>query len=91
MSGRRFVSVVVAAMLAASVVSAQAPPLSPEGKAQAHVGGKYVKNAQGGQTYEGGKWIEITYGRPILRGEQRLRLRRDGRRFGRRPCGAPGE
>ena len=68
MSGRRFVSAVAAVLMAASVVSAQAPPLSPEGKAQAHVGGKYVKNAQGGQTYEGGKWIEITYGRPILRG-----------------------
>jgi hypothetical protein len=68
MSGRRFVSSVAAAVLATAVVSAQNPPLSPEGKAQAHVGGKYVKNASGGQTYEGGKWIEITYGRPILRG-----------------------
>jgi len=72
MSGRRFVSGVVAAMLAASVVSAQAPPLSPEGKAQAHVGGKYVKQESGGQVYQGGKWIEITYGRPILRGRTNI-------------------
>jgi hypothetical protein len=62
----------VAAALAATVVSAQSLPLSPEGKAQAHVGGKYVKNAQGGQTYEGGQWIEITYGRPILRGRTNI-------------------
>jgi hypothetical protein len=71
MSGRRFVFAAAAAVLAASVVSAQSP-LSPEGKAQAHVGGKYVKNASGGQTYEGGKWIEITYGRPILRGRTNI-------------------
>ncbi len=67
MSGKRFVSAVAAAVLATSVAAAQSP-LSPEGKAQAHVGGKYVKTASGGQSYEGGKWIEITYGRPILRG-----------------------
>jgi hypothetical protein len=72
MSGMRFVSGVVAAMLAASVASAQAPPLSPEGKAQAHVGGKYVKQESGGQVYQGGKWIEITYGRPILRGRTNI-------------------
>ena len=72
MSGRQFVSAVVAAMVATSMVSAQAPPLSPEGKAQAHVGGKYVKQESGGQVYQGGKWIEITYGRPILRGRTNI-------------------
>lgn len=72
MSGRRFVSAAVAVMVATSLVSAQAPPLSPEGKAQAHVGGKYVKQESGGQVYQGGKWIEITYGRPILRGRTNI-------------------
>ena len=73
MSGTRFVSVMAAATVATTaIVSAQNMPLSPEGRAQAHVGGKYVKNAQGGQTYEGGKWLEITYGRPILRGRTNI-------------------
>ena len=40
---------------------------SPTGSAATVVGGKYVKTERG-QRYEGGKWIEITYSRPILRG-----------------------
>lgn len=53
---------------AASMISAQDPGSSPEGKAQVELYGKYVAGARGGQTYEGGKWAEITYGRPIMRG-----------------------
>lgn len=53
---------------AVSMISAQAPGSSPEGKSQIEVGGKYVAGARGGQTYQGGKWMEITYGRPLLRG-----------------------
>jgi hypothetical protein len=56
-------------MIAAmSVISAQAPGSSPEGKAQIEIGGKYVPGARGGQVYQGGKWLEISYGRPIMRG-----------------------
>ena len=64
------VLVSAAMMIAAvSVMSAQlAPGSSPEGRAQVEVGGKYVAGARGGQTYQGGKWVEITYGRPLLRG-----------------------
>jgi hypothetical protein len=58
-----------------TVAGAQEPkPLSPTGTASAHVLGKFVKPAGrgapalGGETYEGGKWIEITYGRPLKRG-----------------------
>lgn len=40
-------------VVAGSALLAQNPPLSPEGKAQVDFAGK---------------WIEITYGRPILRG-----------------------
>src|SRR3954465_7270191 len=50
-------------------------PLSPEGSASAQVLGKWVKPekqayAMGGERYEGGKWIDITYGRPMLRGRE---------------------
>ena len=53
---------------ATSWVSAQGLPASPEGKAQAQFGGKYVKASNGEMEYQGGKWIELSYGRPILRG-----------------------
>src|SRR5688572_2608556 len=60
---------IIALALAASTASivGQQRPASPRGSAETVVGGKYVKTERG-QRYEGGKWIEITYGRPILRG-----------------------
>lgn len=48
-------------------------PLSPRGMASAQIQGKYVQPqgrgapALGGQAYEGGKWIDIAYGRPLKR------------------------
>ena len=51
-------------------------PLSPTRTAAANVLGKYVKPAGrgapalGGESYEGGKWIEITYGSPLKRGRE---------------------
>jgi hypothetical protein len=39
---------------------------SPEGSAATEIGGKYVKGGDE-PVYEGGKWIEVTYGRPIKR------------------------
>ena len=48
---------VAAALAAMTIVSAQTLPQSPDGKAQVQLGGQYVKNARGGQTYEGGKWL----------------------------------
>ena len=42
-------------------------PASPSGTAAIEVGGKYDPKAAE-PTYRGGKWIEITYGRPIKRG-----------------------
>jgi hypothetical protein len=58
------------------LVAQQAPrprPLSPEGAAAAQVLGKWVKGettayTMGGERYVDGKWIDITYGRPLLRG-----------------------
>jgi hypothetical protein len=49
------------------VAGQQQKPASPSGSAATVVGGQYVKTERG-QRYEGGKWIEITYSRPILRG-----------------------
>ena len=48
-------------------------PLSPPGSAQAQVLGRWVKGdrpsfAVGQERYVDGKWLEITYGRPSLRG-----------------------
>ena len=58
------------------VVGAQAPPtrpLSPSGATQAQVLGRWTKGerptfAVGQERYVDGKWLEITYGRPALRG-----------------------
>ncbi len=44
-------------------------PASPAGAAAAEVGGKYVNGAEGPE-YRGGKWIEITSGRPLRRGRE---------------------
>jgi hypothetical protein len=41
-------------------------PASPAGTAATEIGGKYDNAAE--PSYKGGKWIEITYGRPIKRG-----------------------
>src|SRR5690348_14655049 len=52
-------------------------PLSPSGIASAQVLGQWVKpNRQtytmGGETYQGGKWIDIAYGRPLRSEERRV-------------------
>jgi hypothetical protein len=61
-----------AVMVAATaMLAAQTPPASPDGKVQVEVGGKYVAGARG-QSYQGGKWLEITYSRPNLRGRDTI-------------------
>jgi hypothetical protein len=45
----------------------QERPLSPPGSATAMVGGDWVTNADGNAAYQGGKWIEVIYSRPMLR------------------------
>jgi hypothetical protein len=72
-----WIAVAGAVALAGTIVAAQSgqpKPLSPDGIASAQVLGKYTKPAGrgapalGGENYEGGKWIEILYGRPLKRG-----------------------
>ena len=65
----------VAVIALTGAASSQQPPrsMSPEGSAQTQVLGKWVKGERpaftlGREQYQGGKWIEITYGRPLQRG-----------------------
>ncbi len=58
---------------AAFLVAQENRPMSPTGTTATQVGGKWVKSSGpaftlGGESYQGGKWIEITYGRPLRRG-----------------------
>ena len=66
MHGRCGLSVLIV-MTACVIVAAQENkrPLSPEGRSATQIGGQHFDGRQG---YVGGKWIEISYGRPITRG-----------------------
>jgi len=57
---------------AASLAAQQDRPLSPPGTATTMVGGEWVKNERGNLTYQGGKWIEVTYSRPMLRQRENI-------------------
>ncbi len=62
-------------MVLAVMISAGAQerrPLSPAGTAATQVGGKWVPGPRDEQRYEGGKWIEILYNRPILRDRENI-------------------
>ena len=65
--------VLIGAGVAAFAQQAPVRPMSPEGSAQVQVLGQWVKPerpsfALGRESYQGGKWIEIRYGRPLKRG-----------------------
>ena len=69
-------------------------PMSPEGVAQAQVLGTWAKGARpaftlGRETYQNGKWIEISCGRPLQRGRD---LFGSGENYGKAALdvGAPG-
>jgi len=69
---RRLIATGAAALAMSALVFAQGSrPASPAGTAAVEVGGKYDPKAAE-PTYQGGKWIEITYGRPIRRGRDVL-------------------
>ena len=60
-------SVAAALTMGALVLAQGVRPASPAGTSATEVGGTYVKGPEG-PVYQGGKWIEISYGRPIKRG-----------------------
>jgi Protein of unknown function (DUF2911) len=78
---RKVLFVVVALAIAVGALAQTPPsrPASPAGTAATQVGGKFVEGARG-PTYQGGKWIEVTYGRPIKR--QRANLFGAGADYG---------
>lgn len=74
MTRRLIATAALLAGVSAIALAQTARPLSPDGSAAVQVGGKWVKPTGrgaptlGGEDYQGGKWIEMTYGRPIKRG-----------------------
>jgi hypothetical protein len=95
MTDRLIAGIVLFAVTGALVVAQQpAKPMSPDGTAQAQVLGKWTKGERpaftlGREVYQGGKWIEITYGRPLQRGRD---LFGSGENYGKAALdvGAPG-
>lgn len=71
MTRRLIATAAVAVSMTALVFAQGGRPASPAGTAATEVGGKYDPKAAE-PTYQGGKWIEITYGRPIRRGRDVL-------------------
>ena len=80
MKNRAWISLIVALAFVAGLALAQetkpapkpAPkPASPAGTAATQIGGTYVQ-VGANQRYQDGKWIEVTYGRPILRQRQNI-------------------
>ncbi len=70
MSLTKAVSIAATVLVAAGLALAQERrPLSPPGTAATMVGGKWgAPDKDGERQYSGGKWIEVTYSRPMLRG-----------------------
>lgn len=66
--------ILAAALAVASPAAAQTQqrPLSPAGSASTMVGGEWVKNDRGNLVYQDGKWIEVTYSRPMLRQRENI-------------------
>jgi hypothetical protein len=72
-------AVLIAAMAGTLLAQTPAPapkpapkPASPAGTAATQIGGQFVATPNGGQRYQGGKWIEVVYCRPIKRGRANL-------------------
>lgn len=62
-----------ATLVSSTALAQPQKPRSPRGTAETQVGGKAVEQkGPGGLKYEGGKWIEIDYGRPIKRQRENL-------------------
>lgn len=66
---RRLMAVATALAMGTIIVSAQGLPASPAGKAQVQVA---YTGATQSDAIKSGKWIEISYGRPVLRGRTNI-------------------
>ena len=68
-------ALVIACVAAATAAEAQRPA-SPRGQASTQVGGSWMadeaRGVAGGRSYSDGKWVDVDYGRPILRGREGL-------------------
>jgi hypothetical protein len=93
---KRLISGVASLLLLIGSAAAQTPskPMSPEGSAHVQVLGTWAKGQRpaftlGRETYQNGKWIEVTYGRPLQRGRD---LFGSGPNYGKaaNDVGAPG-
>jgi len=93
---KRLFGGVASLLLFSGSLVAQTPskPMSPEGSAHVQVLGTWGKGQRpaftlGRETYQNGKWIEITYGRPLQRGRD---LFGSGPNYGKaaNDVGAPG-
>jgi hypothetical protein len=68
-----FLALALFGLAISSLAQEQRRPMSPLGVAATQVGGKWsAPDKDGERTYSGGKWIEITYGRPILRDRREI-------------------
>ena len=78
---RRLIATGVAALAMTAGIVAQGGgrPASPAGTAATQVGGTYDRSGDE-PVYKNGKWIEITYGRPIKRG--RTLFAGEGEKYG---------
>jgi len=67
MTSKVLATAAVALAMSAGVIAQARRPASPAGTAATEIGGRY--DTSGAEpVYTGGKWIEISYGRPIKRG-----------------------
>ena len=67
MTSRLIATGAAALLFGAAILAQGGRPASPAGTAATEIGGKY--DTSGAEpVYKGGRWIEITYGRPIKRG-----------------------
>jgi hypothetical protein len=72
---RALLVVALTVLIGIGVLAQQPPrkPASPTGTAATQVGGKWVQDKPDAvPRYTGGKWIEVTYGRPILKGRTEI-------------------
>jgi hypothetical protein len=70
---RAVVSVLTILLVASTAFAQPSRPLSPPGVAATQVAGKWSEPDKDGQRrYTGGKWIEVSYSRPMLRGRMNV-------------------